>query len=97
MFLRAIHIQLFSKSKKSINIQNIKSIAFYLLRDKIRFFVFLLIIDLIAVFYIFNLYIVPVLNGSEGNAFSSGEVKKVRIKKDLYDALVKPSVKSFGR
>lgn len=96
MFLRAFHIQFPSKGKNRNIIQRIQSVIFSVLKDKVRFFVFLLIIDVIIAFYIFSQYIVPVLNGNGSGAFSSEGIKKVRIKKDLYNELTKPSAKSVN-
>jgi len=97
MFSRALHVQFFSKGKNRSILHRVRSAAFSILKDRIRFFVFLLVIDSIVAFYIFSQYIVPVLNGSGGATFSSEGIKKVRIKKDLYNELIKPSAGSLNR
>lgn len=69
--------------------KSISSIVFYLFKDGVRFFVLLLVIDLVFGFYIFDRFVLPVINQSSISDSPTMISKKVKIKKELYNELLK--------
>lgn len=67
-------------------------IVFYLFKDRVRLFVFLLVIDALAMFFVFNQFLLPVINQSDNNDPAPAVIKKVKIRKDLYNDLINSSV-----
>lgn len=65
------------------------SIFFYLFKDRIRFFIFLLVIDMAVAFYVFNSYILPVLNQDGAANTPPIVIKKVKVKKELYNEVIR--------
>lgn len=64
------------------------SIVVSIFKDKVRFFVFLIILDLLFAFYTFSQYVLPALNPTSGSIESSVPPKKVKIKKDVYNQVM---------
>lgn len=88
-FLRSKKI--FGSLKPSRKLFN--SLWLYLFRDKIRLLIFLLAIDLLAAFYIFNNYVLPVISGGAAVENTSTISEKVEVKKDLYNEVIKQTQK----
>lgn len=82
---------MFSWSKPNRKLFN--SLWPYLFKDKIRLLIFLLAIDLLVVFYIFNNYVLPVISGGAVVENTSTISKKVEVKKDLYNEVIKQTQK----
>lgn len=69
--------------------KSISSIVLYLFKDYVRFFILLLVVDLMVGFYVFNRFVLPVINQSGVNESVTTVSKKVKIKKELYNELLK--------
>lgn len=83
---------MFSWSKPNRKLVN--SLWLYLFKDKIRLLIFLLAIDLLVIFYIFNNYVLPVISGGAAVENTSTVSKKVKVKKDLYNEVIKQTQKN---